>query len=748
MNDAIKQDLIKGFTEQVKSAPLLIDDKNVSKLIKDITNPRVTKKENEDAVNQLVDVVEGDRESYLNARMPFVDRDMSWLDFNSRVLGQINRVYKDMPVVKGQEFIGIAASNLDEFISVRFAQAYRDAENDDTADVKRRYGNLLGKIKGNKSSIVLSFKSLFESINVFNGKIAEPDYDNNGKLAKYFECQIFPVITPIAVGNNKEVPRFDDEDVNFFIKLKDDTTEDEKFVYCFIQVPHQIQRIIFRNDVYYFVEDLIRAKLDEIFNQREVVECILFKVTKEQSDEVDHDEQVSIIERVNNVIKKREENNIVFLDVVTYNQESNDLVKKLVKLLKVPKNHVMIYNSDDGFRLALQCLKKSPFKKQSFIKMDADEKDVDVLEERAWKANFKPGIPAELVGETSLLSYLDEEDLIIHHPYETYDIVVRFLQEAAFDPKVISIKQTLYRVSSVKSPIIKALCDAAKSGKKVTVMLELLARGDEKRNISLINLLKEAGCNVVYSLEGLKTHCKICLVTKATKKGIVLYSHMGTGNYNEETAKIYTDYSYFTSKQVIGHDLNCIFNMITGFSIPVGLKMVQSAPHNLRARLVEEMGKVAKCGSGEICIQVNSISDREIVNKIYEIADANPDILFRIICRGACSLVARKNIQIKSIIGRFLEHARIYRFRYKYGPDNSKEHETLYISSADLLTRNLDKRIETLIPIGKKQRRKIVKDFDEMWIDNANSYMMEYDGTWTSIRDSSNYVNAQNNFIL
>jgi polyphosphate kinase len=317
--------------------------------------------------------------------------------------------------------------------------------------------------------------------------------------------------------------------------------------------------------------------------------------------------------------------------------------------------------------------------------------------------------------------------VLLHHPYESYDVIVDFLREAASDKNVLSIKQTLYRVSSEESPIVKALCKAANNGIKVTVMLELLARFDEKRNLNLIDKLKAAGVSIVYSLENLKTHCKMILVTKKTKKGLHQYSYMATGNFNEKTARLYTDISLFTSSKKFGKDLNTVFNTLTGYSKPNHLEIISVAPNTLRDRLYElikfEMEEAKKNRKALIKIKVNSICDLGIMDMLKKASRAGVKI--QILCRGICSIKPDENIAIYSIIGKNLEHSRIYEF---YHAGTWKR----FISSADLLSRNLDKRIELLIPVKDKDcGKKLNKIFNRIYRkDTFNKFVMKRNGSY------------------
>ena len=664
----------------------------------------------------------------------YIDREISWLKFNDRVLYQINR--KDLPLTEKIKFVGIAASNLDEFISVRFSYIFHQYIQENDYIDKRYYKNLLNKISFQKVNIGNAFLSFY---NLILDKVIDVNVEDS-KIKKYFDNNIFPMITPIAVDKNKEIPRFNENDLNFFIKLKDSVSK-----YCFIQIPHELGRLVKIGKSYHFIEDIVEKNLSSIFNISTKLDYIIFKVVKQYDEEVQNDPKKSVIEKLDEVLKKRGDNNIIYLDIVSGANDNRKLIKALYKLLKVPKNHIHIAKAPHV--IGLQFLNN---------KIDIPDKLISEIEPvpPEWVSDFTPKIPSDLFGETSILDYLDNDDLILHHPYDSYDTVIDFMNEAANDKNVVSIKQTLYRVSSVKSPIVKALCDAAQNGKKVTVMLELLARFNEKMNMKLINKLKESGCNVIYSIDNIKTHCKICLVTKVTKKGTVSYSHVSTGNYNEETASVYTDISYFTSRSNIAKDLNSIFNMITGFTNLDNLHLISYSPLTLRKKLYEKFDECVEFAKAnpdkkvKIFIKVNSISDTLMVDRIYEVSE-NKNIYIYIVCRGICSILPRNNICILSIIGRFLEHSRIYTFNY----DNV---DSVYISSADLLTRNLDRRIEILVPIkDKKCREKINSICDTLLKDVSNSFTMTGSGEFIhtqelleDINQPLPYKNAHNDFMV
>ena len=340
---------------------------------------------------------------------------------------------------------------------------------------------------------------------------------------------------------------------------------------------------------------------------------------------------------------------------------------------------------------------------------------------------------------------IDSGDLLLQHPYESFDPIVKFLEHAADNEDVLAIRQTLYRVSSDQSPIVKALCKAARNGKQVNVFLEIKARFDEDQNISLIEKLRLSGCKIIYGIEGLKTHCKMLLVAKRTKKNsIKLYTHIGTGNYNDRTSNIYTDISYFTSNEKIGRDIISIFNVLSGYSEPrKKVSKVLYSPYNIRTTLYElidrEIVNVKNGNIGSIILKLNSLSDEGIIKKLYKASDKGVKV--KIFVRGICSMKPiNKNIIIRSLIGKYLEHSRIYYFF-------NKGKNEVFISSADLLTRNLDRRVEIMIPITEKNSKtKLLHVLHGYSIDTFNSYEMLKDGKFYKIVKKDKEVNIHKQF--
>lgn len=360
--------------------------------------------------------------------------------------------------------------------------------------------------------------------------------------------------------------------------------------------------------------------------------------------------------------------------------------------------------------------------------------------------SFEPQYPEELMGEHDMFTAIDNNDILLHHPYESFEPVVKFLEHAAQDKDVLAIKQTLYRVSSSDSPIVEALCNAARKGKQVNVLLEIKARFDEDRNISLVEKLRLAGCKIIYGLEELKTHCKFIAVVRRSKKksGLKIYCHVGTGNYNDKTARIYTDLSFFTSNNKIGEDIITIFNILSGYSDPRDeISKVCYSPYNIRTKLYDlidrEINNVEKGKKGAITLKLNSLSDMGIIRKLYIASERGVQI--NIIVRGICSMKPiNKNIRIRSIIGRYLEHSRIYYF-YNNGDPN------IYISSADLLTRNLDRRVEIMVPVADSEVvNKLFDILKNYFNDSVNTYVMNLKGNY-EILQKRNDFNVHEHFM-
>lgn len=622
----------------------------------------------------------------------FIQRELSWIDFNARVL--VCALRNGTPLNERFKFLAITSSNLDEFISVRYASVLSETDPEIQEEVL--------------SSIVRFIDKQYRAYNILKeeardygiilGKRKFPK-EIEAKLEKMFDSDIFPVLTPISIGSTNDVPNLISGQSYMVVTVRDGNEE----IINIIPILSNIKKMYLIDGYVVMIEDIIMRYLKKIFVNKQIDSAGFFRVIKDANIVLNHDRNKFILDRMNETLMKRKFSKPIFMML-------SDTVPKRIRnillgLMDLPKSHVYMGDITDLSRFMSPLINNQSLSYQRF---EAPQ--------------------YEVIGEKfSLFSELNERDILLHHPYDSYDTVVKFIQHAATDREVLAIKMTLYRVSSEDSPIVNALVSAAKNGKQVSVLVEIKARFDEDRNISLISKLKYAGVNVIMGIEELKTHCKMCVVIRKEDDGVKIYSHLATGNYNEKTAKIYTDISYLTSKQKIGYDLVNIFNIISGISRPdEKLQKVFYAPVNLRSKLVKLIDReiaIARSGKkAEIFIKVNSISDEPMVAKLYEAADAGVNIT--IICRGVCSIVPRKHLRIKSIVGRFLEHSRIYYFR------NKKDSE-YFISSADLLTRNLDKRVEIMVSLKDSNVvQKIQHIIDVLISDTYNSFIMNEDGTF------------------
>lgn len=628
----------------------------------------------------------------------FVPRDISWLDFNQRVLSCALK--SNIPFNERMNFLGITESNLDEFIGVRFSNAYNNKD-------EEPYKELLKGIKKFFSYQNSTFQLLIKELkNKHNLNLTTPDKlskKEKDKLKEVYDEMIFPLITPIDISDGNYNILSGTVCVSAIVKRNGN----DRLV--IIPLLNNIGRIYQICDNILLLEDIITYFMkDTLFINQEIVSTGVFKIIKDASVILSHDESRFIVDRMIDTLNMRNTSKALFLEL---RENTDDEMETLLSsIFKIPNGH--IYN------------------KKSIIDYKVLSKD-RILDSKNNYKGFEPFKYENYENYYNIFDAINNEDILLHHPYDSYDTVVKFIQHSAMDPNVEVIRQTLYRVSSINSPIVNALCDAARNGKSVVVLVEIKARFDEDNNIKVIEKLQRNGVKVVLGEEYLKTHCKMCIVVRREGNKLKIYSHVATGNYNEKTGKLYTDLSYFTSKQKIGRDLLMIFSILTGNNKPdESLNKVFYAPVNLRKKLEKcidrEISLAKKNSKAEIFIKVNSLSDIRMVNKLYEAADAGVKV--KIICRGACSIIHRKNLEVTSIVGRFLEHSRIYYFK------NGK-HPEYYISSADLLTRNLDRRVETLISLTESN---VIEDLK--WIievlnnDQSNSYKLDEKGKWGRIK--------------
>lgn len=639
--------------------------------------------------------------------IPYTKRDLSWIDFNRRVLMLASD--KNTPMNERANFIGITESNLDEFIAVRYPSSDEESPEDKVKllkEIKKFISERDEVVKGYISQLHTKYKITLSIPKKLSKKELiqlEKDYYNN----------IFPLMSI------EKISEYRIDNAYPFIGV---TINDNGIIDTFvIPILKAMDRFYITNENNIVtIEDIITHFLPSLFINKEIIDYGVFRVIQDYSIMLEHDTSKSIINRMEDILHQRMNSRAVLMQ---YREGCGAYTKEIVS---------------DNFGLSKKVLIKRHFIDYKIFS------SFNVVK----GGNYKKFTPKKLhstYNNRSMFEILDKNDLLLHHPYDSYDTVINFIKEATGDPCVVTIKQTLYRVSSIDSPIVEALCNAARNGKKVIVMVEIKARFDERNNIDVYKKLTNAGCLVTLGDEYKKTHCKMCVVTRKTGKDIKVYSHVATGNYNENTSRIYTDISYLTSNRKIGQDLTEIFNILLGSSKPSSnMNKIFYSPVNLRQTLIKYIDneiKIAKNGKrAEIIMKINSISDKAIINKLYLAADKGVKVT--IIVRGICSIIPRKNLNVKSIVGRFLEHSRIYYFR------NRKNHD-YFISSADLLPRNLDKRIEIMIHLNNDTLdNNVSKILSLMKNDTTNSFIETRTGNWIKeTTDKKKEFNAHKKFI-
>ena len=645
---------------------------------------------------------------------PYTNRELSWLDFNARVLEEAYE--KENPILERCKFLGITASNLDEFFMVRVAglqeqvrSGYKEPdpagltpsaqlrrlEEAGHAFVERQYNcfarSLLPQLK--KQGITLPGTE-------------ELTPDQRDFIAEYFEKVLFPVLTPLAVDRSRPFPMLSNKSLNLGLRLK----KDGETAFAVVQVPSILPRLVElpseKGRAVILQEALLSLHLGDLFELHDIDAAASFRVTRNGDLSIDEEAEDLLIE-IQQSIKKRKRGKPVRLELSRHCDR--ELREFLTEMLHVDERD--IYEVPGPLDLTF-CFKLSG------------------LDDRLRLPPVTPVTPADFWGVADPFEAIRERDRFVHHPYESFDCVVDFVRRAAEDPDVLAIKQTLYRVSG-QSPIIAALMKAADNGKQVTVLVELKARFDEENNIHWALKLEEAGCHVLYGLAGLKTHCKILLVVRREEDGLRRYLHLGTGNYNDSTARLYTDMGMFTCRESYGADASSLFNVLTGYSRPPQYSRLVAAPEGMRPffyRMIEKEIQNASHGlpSG-IFAKVNSLVDPAVIARLYEASQAGVPVT--LVVRGICCLVPglpgiSSHIRVFSIVGQLLEHSRIFRFE---NGGNSK----LYLGSADLMPRNLDRRVELLFPVEDEDIRRRVDEAIGLFLaDTVNARELHADGTY------------------
>ncbi|WP_186423601.1 RNA degradosome polyphosphate kinase [Lacrimispora celerecrescens] len=653
----------------------------------------------------------------------YVNRELSWIEFNYRVLSEARD--KSLPLFERLKFLSITASNLDEFYMVRVASlkdmVHAKYTKPDIAGLKPP--EQLEKISVRTHELVaLQYstynRSLLPTLKQNGLRVVQGHEDLSEKEGSYadsyFERNVYPVLTPMAVDSSRPFPLVRNKSLNIAALLQKKSGEEE-LEFAMVQVPSVLPRIVElptgKKDerAVILLEQIIERNIGSLFLNYNVITAHPFRIMRNADLTIDEEEAEDLLEEIQKQLKKRQWGEAIRLEV----EEKMD--KRLLKILK----RELSISSADIFEIA------GPLDLTFLMKMYG-MKGFNHLK----AVPYIPQQVPRLMNEDDIFTNIRGGDILLHHPYETFDPVVNFVKTAASDPEVLAIKQTLYRVSG-NSPIIAALAEAADNGKQVSVLVELKARFDEENNINWAKKLEKSGCHVIYGLVGLKTHSKITLVVRREEDGIRRYVHLGTGNYNDSTAKLYTDLGLMTCNPQIGEDATAVFNMLSGYSEPLHWNKLVIAPIWLRARflrLIRRETKNAENGkTAHIMAKMNSLCDKEIIAALYEASCAGVKI--ELIVRGICSLKAgvpglSETITVHSIVGNFLEHARIFYFEN----DNSPE---LYMGSADWMPRNLDRRVEIMFPVEDEMlQEQVIHLLKVQFQDNVKAHILKADGTY------------------
>ena len=651
-----------------------------------------------------------------------MNRELSWLAFNWRVLEEVDNL--NVPLLERLRFLSISATNLDEFYSVRVAGLRELARAGNTSpgmdglsttkqleliDTEAR--DLMAKQQSILSNLRIELAA--QDIHILTAAQAAEDH---AYLQQLFLSDVFPVVSPLAIDPAHPFPFI--PNAGFALALQLERKSDKRSLRALVPVPQQVNRFVqLPGDGYRYLplEELILMQLEQLFPGYELKGHCAFSVLRDSDLEVE-DEAEDLVREFEVALKRRRRGEVIRLKIST--QAPTALRTAIMAEFSITETEVI---EVDGM-LGLPDLKEL------------------VVEDRAnllWP-NFTPRVPERVSDhEGDMFAAIRQKDMLLQHPYETFDMVVRFLQQAARDPNVLAIKQTLYRTSK-RSPIVEALCEAAEDGKSVTALVELKARFDEAANIRQSRRLERAGAHVVYGFMNLKTHAKISTVVRREGDRLVTYTHYGTGNYHPITARIYTDVSLFTCDAALGRDATKVFNYLSGYAQPNTLENISISPLSLQSTLLERIATEAKNAKNgkpaAIWAKMNSLIDSDVIDALYAAGQAGVKI--SLIVRGICGLRPgvkglSENIRVKSVIGRFLEHSRIVCFANGHGLPSLEAR--VYISSADWMDRNLHRRVETLVEIkNATAKAQIVSQIIAANLaDVAQSWVMQPDGTYT-----------------
>ena len=673
------------------------------------------------------------------SKTKYINRELSWLEFNQRVLEEAEN--SKIPLGERLNFLSISGSNLDEFFMVRVAGLKGQVDSEvfiETIDglmPEQVLYEVIKKSKFIKKKQNECWEIILKELSKNGIKVCGTKQLNVAEkrwLKTYFVKEIFPLLTPVAIDPAHPFPFVPNLGLSIVLKLKN--KKSKNIIRVVIPFPKGLKKFIKVKDINKFIptDNIIIFFIDLLFPKYTFISYGAFRLIRDSDIEFS-DEAEDLVTTFENQLRKRRYGREVLLEMTKSIPE--DLKNMIINSLDIKRDNII-------------------YAEHILDISSVNQITSSVNKELRWK-NFKPRFPERIkYANDNCFAAIRYKDMIIHHPYESFDVVVKFLRQAAKDKKVLVIKQTIYRTAKENNEIIEALVEAAEEGKSVTALLEIKARFDEELNIKVSRYLKRYGVQVVYGSINLKTHAKISLVVRRERKGLNTYVHFGTGNYHINTAKVYTDLSLFTCNKEVAEDAQQFFNMATGYASPSKWRHLSVAPDNLRNDILtlidNEISNKLKGKNSEIWFKCNSLIDEEVINKLYNASQAGVKI--ELIVRGVCCLRPQikglsENISVRSIVGRFLEHSRIYCFSNGHRMPSSKA--KIFISSADIMPRNFDRRYEVMVPILNQTVHKQI--LNQIMVanlkDNTQAWEMKSSGEYSRIKEGKLAISAHNYFM-
>ncbi|WP_145470349.1 RNA degradosome polyphosphate kinase [Staphylococcus epidermidis] len=671
-------------------------------------------------------------EKDINLPQYYNNRELSWLDFNYRVLQE--SYDKNNPLLEKLNFISIFSSNLDEFFMVRVAglkdqvkMGYDKPENKAQMTPQEQLDAIKIKNTDYVNTQYQRYNELIKELANYDIEMVKPEDLSDAlieKLEQEFKLSFLPTLTPLGIDAYHPFPKLNNKSLNIFVDID---TEDA-INSAIVQIPSLIPRFLTLNEgtkqYVVMVEDVITYFINYLFTGYEVLNTFTFRITRNADLTIHEDGAEDLLIEIERFLKERKSGSAVRLELDCRTSEKEN-VEWLINQLEIEDNDIYYLDGplDLTFLFGLVDHLSHKLKYLTYEK-------------------YTPQPPRSL-GNKNIYQLSLERDIFFHHPYESFEPIVDFIRQAADDPNTIAIKQTLYRVSK-DSPIINSLKEAAENGKQVTVLVELKARFDEENNVHWARMLEDAGCHVIYGMTHLKTHSKIALVVKRINNELTSFVHLGTGNYNDKTAKLYTDMGIITTNKDIAEDAINFFNYLSGYSTKPEYNKLIVAPYDIRDVFIDRIDKEIRShlqhGNGKIMMKMNSLTDKTIIEKLFEASQAGVKI--QLIIRGICCLKPgipgiSENIEVVSIVGRLLEHSRIYYFH-----NNSEAH--IYLSSADVMTRNMIKRVEILFPVEDKSiGQRLVNYMNLQLSDNQKGRYQDAQGLYHYVENNSSPLNSQ-----